>query len=92
MPSHFRGFKTKNFLKHITVEMEYISNERGQYVSPHKITVLDDEELDFSNVVAVDNNGLLDVEEFKAVAVYGTIGSIRKSRISPWDQDKYPEL
>lgn len=92
MPSHFRGFKTKNFLKHITAEMEYTSNERGQYVSPHKITVLDDEELDFSNVVAVDNNGLLNVEEFKAVAVYGTIGSIRESRISPWDQDKYPEL
>ncbi len=91
-PSHFKGFKSKYYGKHIEAEMEYTSNGTGQYVSPHKISIIDDLELDLSSVVAVDNNGLLNVEEYKPVAIVGTIGSLREARIAAWDRDDYPEL
>lgn len=90
-PSHFKGFKAKHYGVHIEAEMEYTSNGTGQYVSPHKINIIDDKEIDFSNLVAVDNNGLLDVEEYKPVVIYGTIGSIREARVAAWDRDAYPD-
>jgi len=91
-PSHFKGFKDKHYGVHIEAEMEYTTNGTGQYVSPHKISVIDDEEIDFTKVVGVDNVGLLAVEDFKPVVLQGTIGSIRETRIANWDQDKYPDL
>jgi hypothetical protein len=92
MPSHFKGFKKDVFGKLVECDMVITGNDKGSFVSPDNITVIDAEfVLDTSKVVAYDNVGVIELDKYTPCAVVGTISSIKPLRVPVWEQDNYDD-
>lgn len=91
-PSHFKGFKKKNFGALVESEFNFTKNSKGTFVTPEKVNVLDKGfELDTGNIKAYEISALPELENFTPCAVYGTLSSIKPLRVPPWEQDKYED-
>lgn len=91
-PSHFKGFKKKVFGALVETDFAITKNDKGTYVSPENVNMLDSGfELDTGQIKVYETIALPELEDYTACAVVGKLSSIRASRVPPWEEDNYDD-
>lgn len=88
-PTAFKDFPHQVTGKHVSVQMKVTKSDRGTFVTPTNIKVIDDAVLDTSKIVTSSLEEVSEMDDYSPCAISTFMRSIWPMRVPVYDQDKY---